>query len=389
MKLLVNILKKSLTLSVALMILTCNAAYSQHFQDQKPVQVLKKQQGAILSLAFQHDGSMFASGAEDKTCVIWSYHETKELRTLTGHTSGVKTVIFAPDLKYVYTAGDKSIRVYQTNGEFQKLLPGSVTALWKVAFNPGLNRFATGSYDKSIRISDLATAKSLTPLLGHQKNALAVAYSPDNKLLASGSLDESIKIWDASTGTLLKTMTGHGANIYDLVFTNDSKYIVSGSADNTARLWDATTGETVKNYPGHEKFVFCVAVSPDNSYLLTGSQDATIKLWDIKSGACIYSFIGHKDAVNALAFHPSGDTFISGSADNTIMVWKITPEIFVQRYFEKEFEEEMGKSDLFAPKGSSESKTDYKLRTEKAESFRSELVKKYYDKYMAEVKGKM
>lgn len=388
MKLFSVISRKSF-LTVVLTTLACGISYSQVFQDQKPVQVIRKQQGAILSVAFQHDGSMFASGAEDKTCIIWSYPEMKEVRTLTGHTAGVKTIIFAPDLKYMYTAGDKSIRVYQTNGEFQKLLPGSVTALWKVAFNPGLYRFATGSYDKSIRITDLATAKQLTPLTGHQKNALAVAYSPDNKMLASGSLDESIKIWDASSGTLLKTLTGHGANIYDLVFTTDSKYIVSGSADNTARLWDVTTGETVKNFPGHEKFVFCVAVSPDNSYLLTGSQDATIKLWDIQSGTLIYSFIGHKDAVNALAFHPSGKAFISGSADNTMMVWEIKPELFVERFFSKEFEEETGKSDLFVPKGKDESKADYKVRTEKAETFRQVLIQKYYDKYVSEIKGKI
>lgn len=382
------IIRQSL-LIIVLSTLVCNISFSQLFQDQKPVQVIKKQQGAILSVAFQHDGSMFAGGAEDKTCVMWSYPEMKEVRTLTGHTAGVKTIIFTPDMKYLYTAGDKSIRVYQTNGEFQKLLPGSVTALWKVAFNPGLYRFATGSFDKSIRITDLATAKHLTPLSGHQKNALAVAYSPDNKILASGSLDESIKIWDASSGTLLKTLTGHGANIYDLAFTSDSKYIVSGSADNTARLWDVTTGETIKNYPGHEKFVFCVAISPDNSYLLTGSQDATIKLWDLKSGALIYTFVGHKDAVNALAFHPSGNAFISGSADNTIMVWDIKPEIFVERFFSKEFEEEMGKSDLFAPKGKDESRTDYKLRTDKADAFRQTLIKKYYDKYVSEMKGKI
>lgn len=388
MNLLAVVTRKSL-LIIVLSTLASGISFSQLFPDQKPVHVIKKQQGAILSVAFQHDGSMFASGAEDKTCVLWSYPDWKELRTLTGHTAGVRTIIFAPDMKYMYTAGDKSIRVYQISGEFQKQLPGSVTALWKVAFNPGLYRFATGSYDKSIRITDLATAKQLAPLSGHQKNALAVAYSPDNKLLVSGSLDESIKIWDASSGTLLKTVTGHGANIYDLAFTSDSKYFVSGSADNSARLWDATTGETIRNYPGHEKFVFSVAISPDNSYLLTGSQDATIKLWDLKSGALIYSFIGHKDGVNALAFHPSGNTFISGSSDNTILVWEIKPEIFVERYFAKEFEEEIGKSDLFAPKGKDESRTDYKLRTDKAEAFRQALIQKYYDKYISEVKGKV
>jgi WD40 repeat protein len=132
-----------------------------------------------------------------------------------------------------------------------------------------------------------------------------------------------------------------------------------------------------------------VAISPDNSYLLTGSLDATIKLWDLKSGALIYSFIGHKDAVNALAFHPSGNTFISGSADNTIMVWDIKPEIFVERFFSKEFEEEIGQSDLFASKGKDESRTDYKLRTDKADAFRQTLIQKYYDKYISEVKGKI
>lgn len=56
---------KYLLLLIAFVQFTLNLN-SQTIPDPKPMQILKKQDGAVLSLAFQPDGKVLASGSEDK-----------------------------------------------------------------------------------------------------------------------------------------------------------------------------------------------------------------------------------------------------------------------------------------------------------------------------------
>src|SRR6266542_4198688 len=84
--------------------------YSQSIPDPKPIKTLKKQEGAILSLAYQPDGTVLASGSEDKTCLLWSLPEGKVIGSLQGSLSGVHAVLYTPDGSFVCTGGDKVIR---------------------------------------------------------------------------------------------------------------------------------------------------------------------------------------------------------------------------------------------------------------------------------------
>ena len=378
---------KSLLFSITMTFLSLSIS-SQSVTDTKPVKTLKKQEGAILSLAFQPDGKILASGSDDKTCLLWSFPEGKIVSALQGSLSGVHAILYLPDGSYVCTGGDRVIRVYKLSGVYTKTLSGPGTQIWTLSFNSQLNQIAAGSYDKTFKTIDFTSGKVVSAFEGHTKNALAVAFSPDGKLMASGSLDQTVKIWDVASKKLLHTCTGHGGNIYAVLFTNDSRNVISASNDNSIRIWDITTGKTIRNLLDHSKGVSCLAISPDGAYLLSGSFDTNIKFWEISSGECIATFSSHKDAVNTVAFHPDGKSFASGSTDKTIMIWDLSSELFVNHYFSKEFENEIAQSQLFAAKEKTETKPDYKARQEKAEAFRKELIQKYYQRYLTEIKGK-
>lgn len=364
------------------------AIFSQLNYSPEPVRILKSPNGGILSLAFHPNGTILASGMEDKTCDLWSFPEGKVLNSLTGFTFGVQALLFNPDGTFLCASGDRTIKIYKTPAEYINTYQSSATQVWSMAFNPKYNGLVAGSYDKSIKMIDFATGKAQGLFTGHVKNALAVAFSPDGKLMASGSLDQTIKIWDVETRKVLQTGTGHGGNIFSVLFTADSKKVISASADNSIRIWDVATGKTEINLLEHAKAVVGLAISPDGAYLLSASYDADVKLWDIARGEVVTTFSGHKLPVTTVAFHPQGKFFASGSQDKTIMIWEINPDVFAYRYFQNEIDQETSQSPFFAPKGKDEPKADYKARQDKAEAFRQELVKKYYERYLKEIKGK-
>jgi WD40 repeat protein len=73
-----------------------------------------------------------------------------------------------------------------------------------------------------------------------------LAFSSDGKTLASASFDKSVKVWDVATGKLKATFNGHKKDsvlyLY-LAFSHDGKILASGGEDKTIKLWDVPTNK--------------------------------------------------------------------------------------------------------------------------------------------------
>jgi hypothetical protein len=81
----------------------------------------------------------------------------------------------------------------------------------------------------------------ITFLTGHTDPVRGVAFSPDGKTLASGSWDNTIRLWDvASRQALGAPLTGHSDSVTSVAFSPDGKTLASGSADKSIVLWDVS-----------------------------------------------------------------------------------------------------------------------------------------------------
>jgi WD40 repeat protein len=56
-------------------------------------------------------------------------------------------------------------------------------------------------------------------LEGHTLAVTSVAFSPDGKLLASGSWDNTVKLWEVATGRELRTLKGHTDHATSVAFS--------------------------------------------------------------------------------------------------------------------------------------------------------------------------
>jgi WD40 repeat protein len=367
-----------------LLLLFCLSVLPSAAQDYL-LQTFKKHTGRVNALQFSPDGNQILSGGEDRVAKLWETATGKDVLNLTGHYAEIQTVAFnTPSGQYMASSGNV-VLLYDQTGKILTTFRGHTTTIWSLSLHPSFMGFATGSFEKTIRLWEFGKPRFVNQLSGHEENNLAVCYSPCGRYLLSGSLDETIRVWDTKSGETIQVLRGHGGNILSFAFSHDGKIFASGSADNTVRLWSTETWEWLATLPGHEKGVYALDFSPDGLFLISGSADNSIRLWQVKNGNNLHVFSAHIAPVVTLDFQPGTRVFASGSHDGSIMLWEISPELIVRYYYANELEKEIAESELSQPRGNSESRNDFRARQEKLESFKKELITTYYNRYLEEV----
>jgi WD40 repeat protein len=357
---------------------------AQSDRDRDALFILNKHSEAVKSVAFCPDGSVLATGSDDKTIIIWSTQTGEAVTTIGNNFFPVKALQFYNNNE-LFAASGPDIKLIDFEGKIIRTFEGKTAHIWSLDFNRPTGRLTGGSYGKTIRVWDVATGKEVMLLEGHEKSTLPVCFSPAGDRILSGSLDQTVRLWSADSGKELKKMEIHSDNIFSVAFHPSGRYAASASGDKTIRLWDLETGSVIQSYLGHTGAVLDVAFSADGYHLLSASADHTIILWETISGNKLYTFIDHRAPVNDVEFSPDGTCFASASDDKTARIWKLEKRIFVDAFFKDEMEEAVAGSSLFDERLPDETKQEYRERQDRANAFLAGKYEEYYIKYLQQL----
>ncbi len=301
-----------------------------------------------------------------------SLTRVRERNRLEGHTDWVRSVVYSPDGKWLVSgSSDRTVKLWNSQGQWQRDLVGHGDAILSVAVSPDSRLIASASQDKTIKIWSLGDAAAPPQtLVGHTNTVSRVVFSPDGQFLASASWDQTVRIWTVS-GQLVQTLTLPGSDnrILGLDFSGDT--LVTASTDGQVRWWQrpwSATPTLVWQAPPaakpEDRAVTSVRFSPDQQTMIatgasgrvwlwqrqdnwlptpnrmwqasndwvisaafgqgiiaTGSRDNTIQIWD-QQGKLLDTYRGHGNLVIEVNFSPDGQTLASASGDSTIKLWQ-------------------------------------------------------------------
>ncbi|ETO32463.1 hypothetical protein RFI_04654 [Reticulomyxa filosa] len=220
------------------------------------------------------------------------------------------------------SSNDKTIRFWDIKHNQQlQILNGHIRGVCGIEFSSfyGGRYLCSGSYDKTIHLWDIETSESLHVFSKHLKTVWCVDISPlqsnknnDDKsnnigviggngyTICSGSFDYTIRIWDIETAKQIIKFKGrkyyvrsvkYGSNESGII--GGSNTILSGSSDKRIHLWDIRSGQQIQIFNGHTHQIWAVEYSPfvvnnievggNSNVICSGSLDNTIRFWDIRS----------------------------------------------------------------------------------------------------------
>jgi WD40 repeat protein len=284
--------------------------------------VLTGHNGQVNGVAFSPDGRLLASGALDRSVMLWDTQRHTRVATLTGHTAPIRTVAFSPDGRLLVSAGADSTAIVWDVAVRKRLatLVGHRKRIWDVAFSPDGKVLATASEDGTVRLWSLPNGSFLGRLTGHKGSVDTVAFSPDGRRLATAGKDKTVLLWDARRHVETGRLTGHTEEVWAVAFSPDGKQLASGSNDNRVIVWD--TGRESRSFElvGHTDTVRDVTFSSDGRLLASASYDQTVAIWDLQRRARLTSFHDHTQGITAVAFSPDGRTLASAGEDEAVVV---------------------------------------------------------------------
>ena len=284
--------------------------------------------GTIDDIAFSPGGQYLAVASG---IGVWIYEvATSRALMLIPTASSVRSVSFSPDGATLASgAWDGTVKLWDVaTGEPIATLEGHGGGVQSVSFSPDGATLASGAGDATVKLWDVATGESIATLEEHWDVVQSVSFSPDGATLASsGAWDGTVKLWDVASREIITTLEGHGGAVWSASFSPDGATLAWGTYDGAVKLWDVASREIITTLEGHADAVFSVSFSPDGDTLASASWDGTVKLWDVATHTTIATLQGHADAVFSVSFSPDGDTLASGAWDSTVKLWDVATHI--------------------------------------------------------------
>jgi guanine nucleotide-binding protein subunit beta-2-like 1 protein len=318
--------------------------------------VLKGHNGWVTSIAIipgtQEGEKKIISGSRDNSLIIWELKNTGDvgdhgvpLRSLTGHSHFIQDVAISSDGQFALTASwDRTLRLWNlATGNTTRTFLGHGKDVLTVAFSASNTKILSGSRDKSIRLwNTLGECKHVIDEKdpnGHTSWVCSIKCSPDsnNPVFVSTGWDNTVKVWNLQTMALEHTLVKHTGFINCVSISPDGSLCASGGKDGATNLWGLGEGKHLYTLEAGSP-VYCLAFSPNRYWLVAGTEHH-VKIWDLETKTVVTtlnhdsddSFHYHpspatskKPACTALAWSSNGNTLYAGYSDNFIRVWEVT-----------------------------------------------------------------
>ena len=198
-------------------------------------------------------------------------------------------------------------------GQLRKRLSAWIPVFWLLAGSGSVPcARGEGLYDRPVLVIDpnmhIAISRAASDAVG--------------QFFATGSYDKTVRIWSASDGRLLRTIRvpsgpGFVGRIYAVAMSPDAGLVAAGGwtesdENNVIYLFERASGKMVKRIDGLSDVINTLAYSRDGRYLAAGLGDGGLRVFDRdQSWLEVSRDVAYEDQIYGLSFASDGRLAVS------------------------------------------------------------------------------
>ncbi|KAF4324197.1 hypothetical protein BBO99_00000059 [Phytophthora kernoviae] len=268
----------------------------------------------VFALGFNCDGTMLASGSQDRSIRIWNPTSDRELMELRGHSDGILSLAWDPTTPHrlASTASDKTVRFWDVKtGRIINSVSLSSDAV-NVAYSRDGKYVVVSNLD-CITLVDTRKARVVRRVV-NPFEAYEVQFSKSGFLFVAaghatgyGTFEIMRIVAEKKGNPNLESMhkvIAHAGSCVCLDFDSTGRYLALGGLDSLVSVWDLEELYCVKTFVVTTSSIRFVRFSHDDKYIAIGMEDLNLVIVDVESGEKTVTMQLHNNP-EYLCWHPS------------------------------------------------------------------------------------
>lgn len=231
----------------------------------------------VNTLAYSPLGDYIVTGSDDTNIKVWDASSGYHVRTLSGHTSKLCSVVYSADGRYILSSTfHGQMKLWgASQGDCLLTLDADQTAYQVgIASNAGTAIIAYWVKAALCLYQYPSRDREILDLPGEGPGI--AAFSRDGVYVAATN-ETILHIWKLPRKSVVRSIVVLEV-IHQLVFSNDSTQICCGCSDGAIRIWTIGSNDPPRIMTGHTNSVWGVSWGPDDSQIVSARADGTISL---------------------------------------------------------------------------------------------------------------
>ena len=280
--------------------------------DGKLIKTLRGHTKGVKDIDLSYDGKYLISCGSDGKCIVWDYPERKIVKTTQFGKNKLKVIKFLPN-RYDFVLMERNNVAYIFNNKFEYV--GAIDCFWET-----LKTFDNGCFDKEGSLfASTCGDIVLFKLLPYPERLGCLYRSKDSLSFLTQCSSRDIFVCGNSQKVIICDFT---LNIKILGFKKQKNVIEHFY---------------LLEYEGSElkEKIVLASITEDKKFLIIGFSQGTILMYRIENESMTkFSFFAdskevHTEEIRCITFHPKrNNIFVTSADDGQVIVWEITSTTF-------------------------------------------------------------